>query len=92
VFVNPFSGKGTAKTIWEKVKILFEIGDVDVKLIETTHAGHAQSVVNTSDLSQVGGLVTVGGDGILYEVLNGLLQRKDWNKVRRIPLGPIPGG
>ncbi len=34
----------------------------------------------------------VSGDGILYEVINGLLERDDWSKAIQLPLGQIPGG
>ena len=32
------------------------------------YAGHAQSLVNTFDLSSIDAIVIVSGDGLLYEV------------------------
>lgn len=37
--------------------------------------------------------MVLGGDGILYEVINGLLERPDWEMaLERIKLGVIPCG
>ena len=43
----------------------------------TERPGHARSMVSSADLSEVDGIVTVGGDGLLYEVVNGLRCRAD---------------
>lgn len=42
------------------------------------------------DLSEIDGIVTVAGDGLLFEVINGLLKRQDWKNIMKIPLGVIP--
>ena len=44
------------------------------------------------DLSKINGIVVVSGDGLLYEIVNGMLNRKDWLEIRKIPIGIIPGG
>ena len=37
--------------------------------------------------------VTVSGDGLIHEVLNGLFDRVDWrDSLKRLPIGVIPGG
>lgn len=39
------------------------------------------------------GIVTIGGDGVLFEVINGIMERPDWKHVMKsIPLAIIPGG
>ena len=53
---------------------------------------HASEIIRDYNLEGIQGIIIVSGDGMLYEVVNGLLNRKDWNKVRNIPLGVIPGG
>ena len=37
-------------------------------------------------------IATSSGDGLVYEVLNGLAVRKDARKALRIPIAPIPTG
>lgn len=35
----------------------------------------------------------MGGDGIIFEVINGMLERWDWSQVlKHLPVGVIPGG
>lgn len=37
-------------------------------------------------------LLQVGGDGIVFEVINGLFERWDWQDAIQIPLAVVPGG
>lgn len=59
---------------------------------ETKHRLHAQEIAHSLDLRKYDGIVCVSGDGVLVEVVNGLLQREDWNTAIKIPLGIIPAG
>ncbi|ONM05110.1 Sphingoid long-chain bases kinase 1 [Zea mays] len=64
-----------------------------MEVVKTTHAGHAKSLVSTIDFSTCpDGIVCVGGDGIVNEVLNGLLCRDDQNMSASVPIGIIPAG
>lgn len=39
------------------------------------------------------GIIGVGGDGIIWEILNGIMQRNDWRKViSKVFIGVIPCG
>ena len=44
----------------------------DIDMIETSGAGNATRLVAEADFSAYDGLVAAGGDGTLFEVLNGL--------------------
>ncbi|XP_058196466.1 sphingosine kinase 1-like [Rhododendron vialii] len=93
VFVNPFGGKKSASKIFlDDVKPLLEDANVEFTLQETKHQLHAKEVVQTLDLSKYDGIVCVSGDGVLVEVVNGLLEREDWNTAIKIPLGAVPAG
>eukprot|EP00277_Geminigera_cryophila_P027414 CAMPEP_0179482138 /NCGR_PEP_ID=MMETSP0799-20121207/59719_1 /TAXON_ID=46947 /ORGANISM="Geminigera cryophila, Strain CCMP2564" /LENGTH=173 /DNA_ID=CAMNT_0021295151 /DNA_START=36 /DNA_END=554 /DNA_ORIENTATION=+ len=63
-------------------------------MIETTHNGHAAEIVHTAVLSQLDGIIAMGGDGILSEVMQGLLSRTDADAslVPSFPVGVIPSG
>jgi sphingosine kinase len=61
-------------------------------LLITERPGHARSLISSADLSDIDGIATVGGDGLLYEVVNGLRCRRDSNRISDIPLGVIAGG
>ncbi|TKY59337.1 Sphingosine kinase 1 [Spatholobus suberectus] len=93
VFVNPFGGTKSATIIFrDQVKPLLEDANVQLTVQETKHQLHAKQVVQSIDLSKYDGIVCVSGDGILVEVVNGLLQRQDWNTAIKMPLGVVPAG
>ena len=50
VFVNPVSGRGRAKKIWEEVTKMLEEAEIDFKTVITTRAGQAKETVETMDL------------------------------------------
>ncbi|KAL5579324.1 hypothetical protein UlMin_011766 [Ulmus minor] len=93
VLVNPFGGKKSASNIFiDQVKPLLEDADVQFTLQETQYQLHAKEVAKTMDLSKYDGVICVSGDGILVEVVNGLLEREDWEAAIKIPLGVVPAG
>lgn len=93
VFVNPYGGKKSASKIFvQDVKPMLEDANVEYTVQETKHRGHAKEIAQTLDLSKYDGIVCVSGDGILVEVVNGLLHRKDWKTAIRMPLGVVPAG
>ncbi len=57
--------------------------------METRGAGDAVQRVAAADLSRFDGLLAAGGDGTLFEVLNGLYRL---DRASRVPLGVIPVG
>ncbi|KAG5113935.1 hypothetical protein JHK82_037204 [Glycine max] len=69
VFVNPFSGKQSAKKIFaEQVKSLLEDAQIQITVQETKHELHAKEVARSLDITKYHGIVCVSGDGILVEV------------------------
>ncbi|XP_076334326.1 uncharacterized protein LOC143238198 isoform X2 [Tachypleus tridentatus] len=57
-----------------------------------TRKTFTKTYIESADLSPFDGIVSVSGDGLLYEVVNGLLARPDWREAIKIPLGVIPAG
>ncbi|KAJ2818555.1 Sphingosine kinase 1, partial [Coemansia erecta] len=93
IFVNPVSGKRKSVKLFETiVKPILEIGCTQYTLQITKSQGHAAEYVKTEDLSKFTSIVAVSGDGLLHEILNGLLTRPDWPSLRNIALGVVPTG
>ncbi|XP_020220229.1 sphingosine kinase 1 isoform X1 [Cajanus cajan] len=93
VFVNPFGGRKCASEIFvEQVKPLLEDAQIQITVQETSHQLHAKEVAGSLDITKYDGIVCVSGDGILVEVVNGLLQREDWDVAIKMPLGVVPAG
>ena len=89
ITVNPYGGKKLGAALLKIVKPVFDANGADLFIIETTFAGHAKELANQIDLENYDGFLAIGGDGTLHEVVNGMLTRKDHQK---IPIGIIPGG
>lgn len=96
IFINPFSGAKRAVPMWkEKCEPLFDSVNIKYKLVETTGPGHALRSIrdDPSLLTEYSAIITVGGDGILCEAVNGILTRSDWRTaVLRMPIAPIAAG
>ena len=89
LLVNPAGGTKKGMKILEMVKPIFDKSEVHVDILQTEYAGHANHLANTLDLSGYNGLCAIGGDGTLFEIVNGMLKRKD---NQNFPLGLITGG
>ncbi|KAJ3209652.1 hypothetical protein HK099_008446 [Clydaea vesicula] len=79
VLINPFGGKKEAVKIYNGIPAkMFSLAGIvtDVDL----------------NIYQYDAIITVSGDGLFHEVVNGILLRDDWEKGRKIPLGMIAGG
>jgi sphingosine kinase len=61
-------------------------------ITETAYAGQAKEVSTQLDLTEFHGIITVSGDGLLHEVVNGLMERPDWRSAIRTPVGVIAAG
>ncbi|KAF8983327.1 sphinganine kinase lcb4 [Entomortierella lignicola] len=93
VLVNPFGGQGHAKRIWEHTaEPLFKAAGCTYDLTYTTHRYHAKEIARDLDIRAFDAIVSVSGDGVLYEVINGLMERSDAAIAHKLPLGAIPGG
>ena len=100
VVVNPFSGTKQAKNIYEKYvcKMLRECG-VDHDVLVTQYAGHAcdrmkkDNTVGVPDISQYSAIISMGGDGLLSEIINGVRSRKDCDEIcKKLKFGIVGCG
>ncbi|EEC15789.1 sphingosine kinase, putative, partial [Ixodes scapularis] len=58
----------------------------------TERQNHAKEFIKSLNLKQWSGILVISGDGLLFEVYNGLMERPDWEQAVKIPIGIIPGG
>ena len=77
IIINPHSGKKLGKKIFDQIKPIFDSNNIILEVIETKHAGHAKELANKKPINQYDGLLGIGGDGTLNEIINGMLKRKD---------------
>lgn len=94
VILNPKSGSGKAReTFQQRVAPIFVEAEIPFELQVTKCANYAREFVRTRDVFVWRYIVVVGGDGIFFEVLNGLFERPDWERaMEELPLGIVPCG
>lgn len=89
VIVNPQGGRGLGARSLERVRSQLTARDVELVVHTTNHPGHAAEIAATEAFEGVDAVVSLGGDGTLHEVVNGLMRR---DNPAAIPLGILPGG
>jgi diacylglycerol kinase family enzyme len=87
VIYNPNSGKKRDVRL-EVIKLLNE-RQIGYELYETRGYLDAFNFTKDLDYSKFSAIVTVGGDGTIHEVVNGMMFRED---DRRLPIALIPNG
>lgn len=94
VILNPKSGSGKAReTFQQRVAPIFVEAEIAFDLQVTKCANYARDFVRSRDIFGWRSIVVVGGDGIFFEVVNGLFERPDWERaMAELPLGIIPCG
>ncbi|KAM9353662.1 sphingosine kinase 2 [Symphorus nematophorus] len=93
LLVNPFSGRGQAMQ-WCQTHILPMIREANISynLIQTERQNHARELIREILLPEWDGIIIVSGDGLLHEVINGLMERPDWEQAIKTPVGILPCG
>lgn len=89
VIINPHAGFNRAKKLIPTIKSLFAQKEVKVDIQITEFPRHGSDLVKSADFIKYDGLVAAGGDGTLFEVINGYYAN---TSAKRIPIGVIPIG
>lgn len=83
--------------IWENVtKPFFDCARINYELIVTQRQNHARDLMadDERDWSHLECIVIISGDGLIFEIVNGLASRKNGSGLellKRLPICPIPG-
>ena len=89
LLINPKGGHKKGFYIFNQIKSIFKNSSIKLTEIETEYAGHAFDLAKTLDYNKFDGICAIGGDGTMYEIINGMLKRED---KRTLPIGLITGG
>jgi len=89
VLINPNGGLKRGKALLKTVQPLLTKAGYDLHIIDSTFAGHIRELTHQLDFTGYDGLIVIGGDGTMHEVVNGMLSRHDG---KRLPVGLIAGG
>ncbi|KAJ3388863.1 hypothetical protein HDU84_009370 [Entophlyctis sp. JEL0112] len=92
-FVNPFGGVKEAVSIFTSVVApMMDLARIPYKRIDTEYKGHVQDFMKEVDVKQYSSFIAVSGDGVLHELVHGILDRSDWRAARLVPVGTIGAG
>ena len=89
IIFNPWAGHGYAAKVRTQIEAYCNEIDLPYDLLITQRPGHGMELCRDADFSQYAGIVAAGGDGTLFEVINGYYRN---NSSVRLPLGVIPVG
>ena len=95
ILSNPKSGKGNAKELTEDIVLpLIKDRSINYDLIITKRAYQACNFVANypSLLHRYSSIAIVSGDGLVYEIYQGLITRPEWELACKMPIAIIPGG
>lgn len=91
VVVNPNAGNGKGKKDWDRISSLLLKVDPGFRAAFSEGKGHASRLAEAAAEEGYRTIITIGGDGTLNEVLNGVLSHKA-SKPSEFSLGIIPVG
>ena len=86
---NLFAGHGKARKILPEIQNRFSEKNVELDIQYTKSPGYGVEIVQAARFEYYDGVVAAGGDGTLFEVINGYYQNES---AKRIPIGIIPIG
>ena len=86
---NPNAGHKRSRKLLPQIESYLKQNDITFDLLLTESPGHATELVKDVPFEEYDGVISAGGDGTLFEVVNGYFQNKS---KKRIPLGVLPVG
>ncbi len=91
IIANPTSGKGNFSKNWKLVKKLLNAKNIEYSYAFTQFSKHEIELVETAIQNGFRNFITVGGDGTLHHVVNGIMMQR-YTKSSDITIGVIPLG
>ena len=87
--VNPHAGRKQGLSVAERAVGLLREREIEGVLRVSTFPGHTVEIARDLDPDEWDGVVAVGGDGTVFELVNGLLS---YREDTAMPVGQIPVG
>ena len=89
MLVNPLAGRKQGEKVARKTQAIFNARGIDVEIGCSRHIRHLSEIAAMEVNNGWDGIVALGGDGTVFEVINGMMRG---NPDLPIPLGIIPIG
>lgn len=92
VLINPKGGRQQAQQVYEIIRPVLENAHCRLSAFATQGGELTVQAVRELDLRDIDGFVVVGGDGTVYELINGLMTHAEGEGAISKPIGIIPAG
>jgi len=89
MLVNPLAGRKRGESVAQTALNMFQQQGIEVESCFSEHAGHLSEIAEREVQRDWDGIVALGGDGTLFEVINGMMRG---NEDLPIPVGVLPVG
>jgi diacylglycerol kinase (ATP) len=86
---NSNAANKRALKLLDPILLRFAEKKIRLDLRQTERPGHTVDIVRSADFNRYDGIAAAGGDGTLFETVNGYFQNPS---VKRIPIGVLPVG
>lgn len=77
LIINPYAGRGRAKADAEKIFEFLSLKNVSYVSHFTSYRKHATEIARDLTLSGTETIVSVGGDGTIHEIINGIISARE---------------
>lgn len=91
IIINPTSGMGKAKQNWKKINDLINKYEFDYEYKFSEYSKHETELVKEAIRKGYRKIISIGGDGTLFNILNGVMTQEYINPLD-IEIGVIPIG
>lgn len=91
LIANPTSGNGNFSKKWKKIKYILKTKKIDYSFAFTQYSKHEIELVNTAIQQGFRIIISIGGDGTLHNVVNGIMLQT-YIKTSELTIGVIPLG
>ncbi|KAJ5753165.1 hypothetical protein N7520_010082 [Penicillium odoratum] len=94
ILINPFGGQGKAAALYQREAApIFAAAGCKLDVQTTEHRGHAIEIAEQIDVNAYDAIVCCSGDGLPYEVFNGLGKRPNAREaLAKLPVALLPCG
>jgi len=91
IIINPTSGMGKSKRNWKKIENLLNKYEINFEYIFSNYSKHETELVKEAIRKGYRKIISIGGDGTLFNILNGVMTQEYINPLD-IEIGVIPFG
>lgn len=92
IILNPTSGMGRASQLWPSINIALHASGIEFDLVRTQAPRHAIAIAEQAKRDGYEMLIAVGGDGIVHEVVNGIMRATDGEPDGTLAVIPVGSG